>query len=204
MNLAEIDKEITKRLSECKSPEELREIQAWAKKAKKEKEIEPHVTEFIRIYYQYDVRHRGGSGSRARWTTTETFKKFSAIIMGFEVALPWIQCEFPETEFESKKIFIDRKIKWGGKSYYPKTESTEFFGMNILEMFWQQLELGNYFIFIGRNSAYLTNATKAIPRLSAGLKPLAIHLWGCQHIKIPKSAITFFEGKLEIKDHKII
>ena len=199
MNLAQIDAEIVERLKNCRSQDELREIQAWAKKAKNTKEIIPTVSEFIRIYYNYEVRHRGGSGSRARWTTVETFDKTAFVLMGFEVKLPKGEYEFPETEFDSKKIFIDRKIKWGGKSYYPKIKSTSFFGIDMLQLFWDELKKENYCIFIGHKSAYLTNRPEVLRRLESRQRPLQHHIGSSQLVKIPKALISFFEGKIAIK-----
>ncbi len=144
LNRFEVEKKIVDGLKELKSPEQLRELQKWAKKAKKTQVVANTVTSFKKFYYSYTSR-----GSRRCYDKIHTVQFVSFVFLGMDVIIEKDnnkRFQFSETDFNKMEIWIDRNIRYGGTEYFPKHPMTEYFGINFEEEFIAHLCIKGYYL----------------------------------------------------------
>jgi hypothetical protein len=198
MNIIQIEKEIVDRIANCKSAAELREIQAWAKKAKKQVVIEPTVTKIRKMYYTYERRRRTEGGASYPVSHTVRFTAFT--FMGLDIRLPDGKYPIDESLFDFKNVWVDRKITWGGRDYFPKEPITELWGINFLQYFIGYIKANNFFILVIGKTAWLMNSIDNAKKKLRGRRLTQFDLCNSPVVKLPTE--HFLGHYLEIKTSK--
>lgn len=201
LNIVEIEEKIVSGLKEVKTPEDLKELQSWVRKAKKQKVVEPTATSFKKVYYTFYT----GRGYRQKVVTVNGT---SFVFLGIEVNLPEekdIKYLFPETDFNSHRIWIDRRIKYGGTEYFPKKQIDEIFGFNLKELFFSYLIGKDFFIlkketYKGIKTYYLLNSESNARKVLHGRRLTQFDLCNNPVVKISKEHLPFLSEVIKIKN----
>lgn len=202
MNPYEIEQKIIEDLKKIRTPEELKALQKWAKKAKKNPVHEPKVENFGKIHYQYEYVTRGGSGSKARYRSVRTVEYCYFTFLGMKITLEENNNKnfnFSEERFNSKQIWGDNRLKYIGIGYYPKEEITEFQGINLEQKFLEYLKNKKYHLVVTAKKLYLSNETSITEKIIMGRR---LKKWDKEKTpSFSKKLLSYFNGKdIEIKD----
>lgn len=205
MNAVQIDAEVARRLSECKSPEELKEIQKWAQKAKKTPDVELFASSFKTVYYTFTTKRRSQGSGKVIGENVHKVHYTSFTFYGVEVKMPEPWYEFQEADFDGKRLWIDARIKWGGTIYSPRKPVKEFGGIDLEKAFFDLLEKEKYFVFerdfIGKKTYHLCNSDSTARKIYRGQR-LNIHdTANCAVVKIGKAELGYFTSKLPMKTY---
>lgn len=206
LNIVEIEEKIVDSLKAIRTPEELRELQKWAKKAKNEKVVEATATSFKRMYYSFYTGR--GYKQKLREVNYTSF-----VFLGIEIKLPDGKYEFSETDFTKHNIWVDRRIKYGGVEYFPKTPTLEIFGLNLTDLFFDYLSKNSFYVFEkesykGQKTHYLLNSDSNARKVQQGRRLTQFDICNNPVVKIDKRHIPFLLEKLTLKreydviDHK--
>jgi len=201
MNRFDIDKKIIADLKEVRSSEQLRELQKWAKKAKKEKVVDNTVTSFKKFYYSYTSR-----GSRRCYDKIHTVQFTSFVFLGMDIIIEKDnnkRFQFPETDFNSMRIWVDRNIKYGGTEYFPKQPITEYFGIDFEEEFEVHLNIKGYYLLIveGRTKRYfLCNDTSNAKKLLRGRRLNSFDTCNRPVVKLSSENAIYVSDKIPTKE----
>ena len=207
LNIVEIEETIKNKIAVIRSPQELLELQKWAKKAKKQKVILPSVTSFKKVYYTWDSSiYSNGSGKRIG-SKVNKVSYTSFVYMGIEIKLTEedaIKCSFNEQDFSSHRIWIDSRIKYGGTEYFPKKEFTEMFGLDFKGLFVDFLATKGYYVLsVAKRKVrcfYLCNNERNAIKLLTGRRLNQFDLCNNQVVKIEQSQLDALPAFLGIKD----
>lgn len=105
------------------------------------------VTSFKQVYYTVEKKIRSSGSGRVIGLKLYSVDYTSFIFMGIEMNLPSNNTYiFQEDSFESRMIWIDSRIKYGGKEYFPKIPITTFSGINLENYFFNYLKENRFFI----------------------------------------------------------
>lgn len=159
-----------------RTPDQLLKLQKWAKKAKKEKPVENTVTSFKKIYYSFSRPIRSQGSGKKLYDKNYSVQFVSFTFLGLEIQIESdnnSKYQFPETEFNSTHIWINRNIMYGGTEYYPKEKLTEYFGFDFEIMFLNYLKIKEYFVLkiegrTGNLKYYLCNESNNARKLLHG------------------------------------
>jgi hypothetical protein len=204
MNKFEIEQEIVGRIKNIRSQEDLVILQKWAKKENAKIQTEEFVTSIKRMYYSFEVTRRGGSGSKAVYRDIKTVDYTAFIFFGIEIRLPEGKYQFPESVFNKKNIWVDRKIKWGGVEFFPKERYTTFFGIDMKQMFIDFLKENKYFILNSNTRYYLCNSKENARKILHGRRLNRFDLCNNQTVKIRKDQLSFFVNIIPFEDYETI
>lgn len=202
MNIVEINDTIKDELKNIRNNDDLRELQKWAKKAKKQVVVKPTVTSFTQMYYTWYSKIRSHGSGRTCGEKLNKVQYTSFTFLGIEIMLPERTggYEFTDELFSSSKIWVDRKIKYGGTSYFPKQPIDEMFGIYFSKMFFEHMEEKQFFIaekWNGKGYA-LCDCELNAKKFIQGRRLTRFDL--CNHplVKIPKEYLDYL--KLPIKN----
>lgn len=206
LNIVEIEEKIVADLKNIRSADDLRTLQKWAKKAKKQKSVEATATSFKRLYYTFYTGR--GYKEKLREVNYTSF-----VFLGLEIKLPDGKYGFPETKFTSHKIWIDRRIKYGGTEYFPKEPVFELGGLDLKELFLKYIIEQNFFVYEkesykGVKTYYLLNADSNARKVQNGRRLTQFDTCNNPVVKIDKEHLPFLLEKITIKreydviDHK--
>lgn len=148
MNKLEIDKEIERRIAAVKSPDELRELQQWAKAEKNKIEAEPYVTEFRHYYYSRRVRNGGRHGGRG-WYSDDTVNYKTFFYLGVEIPFNFeINVNFKHpVDLPSKPVWMGRHLKYACTAYYPPDGTKQMWNIDFEKKFLAHAAAHNFFMF---------------------------------------------------------
>jgi hypothetical protein len=204
MNPVEIDKKILEDLKTIRTPEELRELQKWARKAKKNPVHSPKLQCFGKIYYSFESISRGGSGSKARYRRTHTVEYCYFIFLGLKVILEENNNKnyiFSDELFDNKQVWGDAKLKNIGREYYPKQNIEEWEGMNIENKFFEYLKEKKYHLLKTSKKLYLSKDDSVSRKIITGRK---LRKWEKEETpSFSLNFLNFFDNKgIEVKDYE--
>lgn len=195
-------------MAEIKTPQELKELQAWVKKAKKTPDVRLFASSFKSVYYTFDTGIRSqGSGKRIG-TKVNKVHYTSFMFYGVEVMMPNPHYEFPEADFDSKRLWIDARIKYGGYIHSPKREMTEFGGINLEQAFLDLLKKDGYYVFekghYGKKTYYLCSRDESARKVSRGQRLNFHDTANRAVVKIDKKELEYFTSKFPLKTEEDI
>lgn len=204
MNPFEIEKKIAEDLKSIRTPEELKALQKWTRKAKKNPIHESKLESFGKISYSFEYTTRGGSGSKARYHNIKNVEYCYFSFLGLKIVLEKDnnkKYQFPDELFNKKEIWGDRKLKYIGWEYYPKQEILEWDSLNIENKFFEYLKEKKYYIIITSKKLYLSKDDSITKKIILGKR---LKNWEKEETtNFSKTYLDFFKNKgIEIKDSK--
>lgn len=196
MNIVEIENKIVEDLKTITTPEELKALQVWAKKAKKTKVIEPTVTSFKQMNYWYETPVRSQGSGKFLYRKSNNVSYTSFVFLGIEIKLPQsdVKYLFGDESFHSRQIWVDRNIKYGGWEYFPKQPTKELFGINFEQIFFDYLSEKKFFVAKKNDKTfYLCNSERNAIKSIIGKRLTQFDLCNSPVVKISKEQAEYLE-----------
>jgi hypothetical protein len=202
LNIVQIEEKIKQGLSVIRNPADLLVLQKWAKKAKKQKLVQPTVTSFKQMYYTWEssIRSKGSGKFIGRKLNKVNYTSF--VFLGIEINLPVSETRyiFSEDDFTSHKIWVDRTIKYGGTEYFPKQPLTKCFGMDLEKMFFDYVKQKEFYIVKKNEKVYfLCNNDRNAVKAMMGRRLTRFDTCDNPVIKLSKEQAEYFYF-LEVRD----
>lgn len=196
LNIIQIEEKIKENLSSINTPTELVALQKWAKKAKKQKVVQPTVTSFKQMNYTWESTQRSSGSGKYIGKKVNKVDYTSFIFLGLEVVLPSEnRYYFNEEDFNSHKIWIDRTIKYGGTEYFPKQPLSEYFGIDLENMFFDYIKEKSYYIVKKNEKTYfLCNDDRNAVKLICGKRLTKFDTLNNEVVKLSKQHIDYIQS----------
>ena len=202
LNIVQIEEKIKNDLSGIKTNADLLALQKWARKAKKQKVVQPTVTSFKQLYYTWESSIRSNGSGKFIGRKLNKVDYTSFVFLGLEIKLPVSETRyiFSEADFTSHRIWVDRTIKYGGTEYFPKQSLSEYFGMDLEKMFFDYVKQKEFYIVKKNEKTYfLCNNDRNAVKAMMGKRLTQFDTCNNPVIKLSKEQTEYLYF-LEIKD----
>jgi hypothetical protein len=202
LNIVQIEEKIKNDLSEIRTPADLLALQKWARKAKKQKVIQPTVTSFKQMYYHWESSIRSNGSGKFIGRKLNKVDYTSFVFLGLEIKLPISETRyvFSDDDFTSHRIWVDRTIKYGGTEYFPKHPLDEYFGIDLEKMFFDYVKQKEFYIVKKNEKVYfLCNNDRNAVKAMMGRRLTQFDTCNNPVIKLSKEQVEYLHF-LEVRD----